>query len=61
METKTKVKIRNPQGALMEVDLDMQMYSDAQRRGISLSQHLTHLYGAQTDEAAFGSVISQVM
>lgn len=47
METKIQGQDPQPPGCLMEVDLDMQMYSDAQRRGISLSQHLTHLYGAQ--------------
>lgn len=58
---KAKVKIRGLDGALMEVDLNLDMYATANARGISFSQHLTHLYGEQTDEAAFGSVISQVM
>lgn len=59
---KAKVKIRDAKtGALMEVDLDLAMYDTANSRGVSLSQHLTHLYGDQTDEAAYGSVISQIM
>ena len=56
-----KVKIRDQAGALMEVDLDLMMYDAAATRGLSMSQHLTHLYGSQTDEAKFGSVISQIM
>ena len=59
---KAKVSIRSRQsGALMEVDLDLNMYDQAAAQGLSLSQHLTHLFGEQTDEAAYGSVISQVM
>lgn len=58
---KSKVNIRSRDGALMQVDLDLHMYNDAATRGLSLSQHLTHLYGEQTDEAKYGSVISQVM
>lgn len=57
----SKVKIRDANGALMEVNLDLDMYDAAATRGLSMSQHLTHLYGAQTDEAKFGSVISQIM
>ena len=57
----SKVKIRDTNGQLQEVDLNLSMYDDAARRGLSLSQHLTHLYGGQTDEAQYGSVISQVM
>lgn len=58
---KSKVNIRDLAGNLMEVDLDLEMYSAASGRGISMSQHLTHLYGEKTDEAKFGSVISQIM
>lgn len=59
---KSKVSIRDKNtGHLMEVDLDLKMYDDAASRGLSLSQHLTHLYGDKTDEAAFGTVISQIM
>lgn len=57
----SKVKIRDTAGQLQEVDLNLSMYDDAAARGISLSQHLTQLYGDQTDEAQYGSVISQVM
>lgn len=59
--TKSKVNIRDRNGALMQVDLDLDMYASAADRRLSLSQHLTHLYGEQTDEAKFGSVISQIM
>lgn len=55
------VNIRDKNGALMEVKLDLDMYDSAAQRGLSLSQHLTHLYGEQTDEAAYGTVVSQVM
>ena len=58
---KTKVKIRSTAGALMEVELNLAMYAEAQEQGINLSQHLTRAYGEQTDEAAYGSVLSQVM
>lgn len=60
-QTKSKVNIRDRNGVLMEVDLDLNMYADASARGLSMSQHLTHLYGGQTDQAKFGSVISQIM
>lgn len=56
-----KVHIRDASGALMQVELDAAMYQAAQERGLSLSQHLTHLYGEQTDEGRFGSVMSQIM
>lgn len=59
---KAKVSIRDRNtGLLMEVDLDLSMYDTASQRGLSLSQHLTHLYGEKTDEAAYGSVMSQIM
>ena len=57
----TKVKIRGQDGALMEVNLDLSMYSQAQDQGINLSQFLTREYGEKTDETAYGSVLSQVM
>lgn len=60
-ETEALVKIRGLDGALMEVNLDLDMYATAQNRGISLSQHLEQLYGAQTDEAQYGTVMSQIM
>lgn len=58
---KSQAKIRGADGALMEVKLDLTMYADAAHRGLSLSQHLTHLYGEHTDEAKYGSVVSQLM
>lgn len=59
--TKSKVNIRDRNGALMEVNLDLEMYQHAADRRLSLSQFLTHQYGESTDEAKFGSVISQIM
>ena len=34
---KTKVKIRSTAGALMEVELNLAMYAEAQEQGINLS------------------------
>lgn len=61
MSESAKVKIRAQNGTLQEVPLDLSMYDNAAARGISLTQHLTQLYGDQTDEAAYGTVMSQVM
>lgn len=46
---KTKVKIRSTAGALMEVELNLAMYAEAQEQGIQRPQHLTRVYGEETD------------
>lgn len=62
VKDKSQVKIRDARtGALMEVNLDLSMYDAASAAGLSLSQHLTRLYGDQTDEGQYGSVMSQIM
>lgn len=57
----SKVSIRDKSGVLCQVDLNLSMYDEANSRNISVSQLLTQKYGGLTDEAAYGSVISQVM
>jgi hypothetical protein len=59
--TTANFKIRDNSGNMLEVPVHLSMYNDAARNNVSLSQHLSRIYGSQTDEGRYGSVFSQLM
>ena len=61
-ELQTKYKIRDQAtGAWVEVDFHAKEYEAAASQGLTLSQYLTQMHGAKTDETKYGSVIGQMM
>lgn len=60
-DLQTKLKIRDPQGNLQEVDFHVRMYAEAAEKGLTLSQLLNQKYGDKTDTAKYGDVLNQVM
>lgn len=60
-DMKSTFRLRDRAGNLADVELDAAEYQAANQLGLSLTQYLSQKYGAQTDEAKYGSVINQMM
>lgn len=59
-ESTFKMRAKDGVGSV-EVPFHIGMYEDARNAGLNVSQYLSQTYGDQTDEGAYGPVISQMM
>jgi len=60
-DLETKLAIRDRAGNMQEVHFHVQMYDEAAKLGLSLSQFLNQKYAGATDLEKYGDVLAQAM